>query len=94
MFSLPGGVRFSPNFLCPGSQGFELEKFSAVLKEKCRNSRFVLKKLDLRQLEKQVFLCCFISIFAKVVDVYCIFDNIDHFWSLSGHPRVTLLMYM
>ena len=48
-----------------------------------------------RQLEKQVFLCCFISTFAKAVDVYCIFNIIDHFRpfrSLSGHPWVTLLM--
>ena len=48
-----------------------------------------------RQLEKQVFLCCFISFFAKPVDVHCIFNNIDYFRpfrSLSGHPRVTLLM--
>ena len=40
------GVRFSPNFLCPGGQGFKLEKFSAVLKEKCRNSRSALRKLE------------------------------------------------
>ena len=36
-FSPHGGVWFSPNFLCPGGRGFELEKFSTVLKEKCRN---------------------------------------------------------
>ena len=27
-----------------------------------------------RQLEKQAFFCCFISMFAKAVDVYCIFN--------------------
>ena len=48
-----------------------------------------------RQLEKQVFLCCFILIFAKTVDVCCIFNNIDHlrpFQSFlikfSGHSMV------
>ena len=48
------------------------------------------------QLEKQVFLCCcIISIFAKAVDGYCIFNNIDYFrpfQSLLGHPSVSLLM--
>ena len=32
-----GRVGFSPNFLCPGGWGFELEKVSTGLKEKCRN---------------------------------------------------------
>ena len=31
------GVGFSPNFLCPEGRGFELEKFSTVLKEKYRD---------------------------------------------------------
>ena len=69
--------------------------------EICYNSeRNMQELLDLiqkswRQLEKQVFLCCFILIFAKTVDVYCIFNNIDHlrpFQSFlikfSGHSRV------
>ena len=57
------GVGFSPNFLCPGDWGFELEKFPAVLKEKGRN----------------FLICVKVYIFAKTVDVYCIFNNIDHF---------------
>ena len=40
---------------------------------------FYLFQRNRGQLEKQVFLCCFISSFAKAVDVYCIFNNIDHF---------------
>ena len=48
------------------------------------------------QLEKQVFLCCFILIFAKTADVCCIFNNIDHLQpcqllfliKFSGHSRV------
>ena len=51
---------------------------------------------DWRQLEKQVFLCCFTSFFfANPVDVHCIFNNIYHFRpfrSLSCYPRVTLLI--
>ena len=38
------GVGFSPSFLFPGARGFELEKFSTVLKEKCRNSSNCLKE--------------------------------------------------
>ena len=30
-------VGFLPNFVCPGGRGFESEKFSTVLKERCRN---------------------------------------------------------
>ena len=40
-----------------------------------------------------MFLCCFISIFAKTVDVYCIFNktifgHLGHFNKTSDHPRV------
>ena len=52
--------------------------------KKAGSSRFVSKKQE--QFEKQVFLCCFISIFAKTVEVYCIFNN-SHFDKISGHPR-------
>ena len=38
------GVGFSPNFLCPGVRSFEIEKFSAVLKEKCRNFSICFKE--------------------------------------------------
>ena len=49
-----------------------------------------------KHLEKQVFLCCFISIFAKTVDVFCIFNNKYRPFSailvilikFSSHPRV------
>ena len=47
------------------------------------------------QLEKQVFLCCFILIFAKTADVCCIFNDIDYLqpcqlflMKFSGHSRV------
>ena len=89
VFTVPR-VGFSPNFLCPEARGFESEKFSTVLKEKCRNFSICFE-----QFEKHVFLCCFISIFAKTVDVYSIFNNVDHFLpsviliKFSGHPRVT-----
>ena len=38
------GFGFSPNFLLPGGQALELEKFSAVLKEKCRNFSICFKE--------------------------------------------------
>ena len=38
------GVGFSPSFLCPGGQGYELEKFSTVLKEKCKNFSICFKE--------------------------------------------------
>ena len=54
-----------------GVRDFDSEKFSTVFKDKCRN--FSIQR-NWRQLEKQVFLCCFMSTFAKTVDVYCIFE--------------------
>ena len=44
-----------------------------------------------RQNEKQVFLCCFTSISAKTVDVYCIFNNRPFLAisiKFSGYPKV------
>ena len=38
------GVGFSPKFLCPGGRGFELEKFSTVLNEKCKNFSICFKE--------------------------------------------------
>ena len=62
------GWGFRPTFY-PGDRGFELEKFFTV----------DVFQRNMRPFEKQMFLCCFISIFAKTVDVYCIFNNIHHF---------------
>ena len=75
------GVRVWPDFLCPRDQSFELERLSTVLKEKCRKFSMSVSKKPWRKFKKQVFLCCFISIFANtcIVDVYCIFNNMDHF---------------
>ena len=78
----------------PGGLGFKIREIF------CSFDRAMQEFLDLfqrnwRQLEKQAFVCCFKSIFVKVVDVCCTFNNIDHFRSfrsLSNHPRVTLLM--
>ena len=41
--SLPGGSVFAQLSL-PGGRGFELEKFSAVLKEKCKNFSVCFKE--------------------------------------------------
>ena len=38
------GVGFSSNYLCPGGRGFELQKFSAVLNEECRNFSISFKE--------------------------------------------------
>ena len=62
------GVGFSPDFLCLGGWAFELEKFSAVFKEKMQEFLDLFQR-NWRQPEKQAFLCCCISIFAKAVDV-------------------------
>ena len=76
------GVMFSPNFLFPGDRGSESEKFSTVLKEKCRNFSVCPYW---RQLEKQVFLYNFITIFAKQkmstvsLITYTIFGHFGHF---------------
>ena len=78
VFTAPG-VGFSHNFLCLGGWDFELEKFATVLKENAGTSQFISEKPE--QFEKQVFLCCLISFFAKTVYVYCIFNNMDHFRS-------------
>ena len=72
------GVGCSPNLLCPGGRGFELEKFFHSLERKMQELLDLFQR-NWRQFEKQVFFCCFILIFAKTVDVYCIFNNLDHF---------------
>ena len=42
-YHCPGGRVFA-QVSFPGGRGFELEKFPTVLKEKCKNSSFFLKK--------------------------------------------------
>ena len=61
-----------------------LEKSPTVWKEKCRKFSIYLFQRDRGQLEKSVFLCCFMSIFAKTLDVYCIFNN-ETIFSHYGH---------
>ena len=76
----------------PGGRGFELEKFYTVLKEKCRNFSICFKETG--QLEKQVFLCCFISdsIFAKqnmstvFLITWTIFSHFGHFDKIFKSP--------
>ena len=74
------GIRFSPKFLCLGGVGFSVgESFERKMQE-----LLDLFKRNRRQLEKQMFLCCFITSLAKTVDVYCIFNNLDHFGSFRA----------
>ena len=73
-------VGFSLNFLCPGGRGFESEKFSTGFQRKMQE----LLDLFRRNCRQLVFLCCFRSIFAKTVDVYCICNNRDHFSSIRS----------
>ena len=81
----PSGRVFSQLFLCPWGQDFESDKLFTVLKEICRQELLDLIQRNRREL---VFLCCFIPMFAKTVDVYCICDNIDHFWPFHSFPEV------
>ena len=85
----PGSPRRFARSHCPGGRVFaqlSLPGVSGVwIREIFHSSeRNMPELLDLiqrnqRLFEKQVFLCCFISIFAITVDVYCIFNDIDHF---------------
>ena len=89
----PGGQVFA-QLLCPGRRGFEFEKFSAVLKEKCRNFSICFKETRGSFINK---CSCAVShhFFAKPADLHCIFYNIYHFRpfrSLSCYPSVTLLI--
>ena len=84
----PSGRVFSQLFLCPWGQDFESDKLFTVLKEICHQELLDLIQRNWRELEKHVFLCCFIPMFAKTVDVYCICNNIDHFWPFQSFPRV------
>ena len=84
------GVGFSPNFLCPAVRCFELEKFPTDLKEKCRNFSICFKETG-GSLKRQVFLCCFISIFAKTVEPtvsLITYTNSVILIKLSGPARV------
>ena len=88
----PGGQVFAQLSL-PRGRGIEFKKFFTVLKENCRSFSICFKETR-GSLKKQVFLCCFIPIFAKAVDVYCIFNNIDHFWPfLSFSCRCTFQIF-
>ena len=75
VFTALAGIGFSPSLLCPEGSGFELEKFPAVLKEKCRNFSICFKETG------PVWKAGVVSyqFFAKTIDVYCILINIDHF---------------
>ena len=87
------GVGFSANFLCLGV-GASIRQIFDSFKRKMQEFLDLFQR-NWKQFENQVFLCYFNSIFAKALDVYCIFNKIYHFRafrSLPGHPRVTLLM--
>ena len=90
------GVGFLPNFLCLRGRGSKLRNFCTVFERKIQELLDLFQR-NRRQLKRQVFLRCFISIFAKTVEVYCIFTNTYRPFSaisvilikFSGHPRVT-----
>ena len=66
-FSLSGGSGFRPTSFAPGGRGFELEKFSTVLKEQCKNFWICFKET----------VCAPVLFHIN----FCIFNNIDEFWS-------------
>ena len=72
------GVGFLPNNLCPGGRGFELEKFSTVLKEKCRNFSICFKETG-GILQSRCSCAASYQFLQKTVNVHCIFTKIDHF---------------
>ena len=83
----PGGRVFAQLSFCPGESGFRIREIFYSSKRKMRKLLDLFQRNWL-QLEKQVFLCCFISILAKTLDVYCIFDNIDRFRSFLYNFQV------
>ena len=85
----PGDPRGFARSHCLGGLGVEIlnqRNFLQFSKTSAGTSR--LFQRNLRQLEKQVFLCCFMPTFAKTVHVYCIFDNIDHFGHLDHFDKI------
>ena len=71
-----------------GVRDFESEKFSTVFKDKCRNFSICFKETGGSLKSRYLFLCCFMSTFAKTVDVCCIFDNVDHFGHLDHFDKI------
>ena len=69
MFSLPRG-------LGEGGRGVELDKISYCFEKKMQE----LLDLFQRNWSNLKSRCCFMSIFAKTVDVNCIISNIDQLW--------------
>ena len=57
------GVVFSPNFLCPGLGVLNWRNFYSF--ERKMQELLDLFQRNRRQLEKQVFLCCFTSVFLQ-----------------------------
>ena len=87
------GLGFSFSFLCRGGgggvSGFRIREIFYSFGRKMYEALDLFQR-NWKPLENRVLLCCFMPIFAKAVDDYCIFNNIDHlrqFRSLSGHPR-------
>ena len=88
-FSLPGGRVFAQLSL-PGGSGFRIREIFDSFERKMQELLELFQR-HRRQLEKQVFLSCVISIFAKTVDVCCTLITqtiFGHFDKFSGHPRV------
>ena len=78
-YHCPGG-RVLAQLSLPGESGFSIREIFYSSSRKMQELLNLIQR-DRRQFEKQVFLCCFISIFAKTADVYYIFGDIDRFLS-------------
>ena len=92
MFPLPGGSGFRPTFFALGVGGFELEKFSTVLKEKCWNFSICFKETGGSL--KSRCSCAFDNNFCKNISTVSLITY-RHFSAISvvlikfsGHPRV------
>ena len=76
----PEGRLFAQLSFCSGDQGFELEKFSTVPKEKFGNFSICFKESG-GSLKSRCSCAVSYQFLQKHIDVYCIFDNIDRFRS-------------
>ena len=79
-------VGFSPNCLCSGGLGFELEKFRTVLKEKCRD--FTICFEETRGSLKRRCSCAVSCKFLQKQWIRPLSAIMVILIKFSGHPRV------
>ena len=83
----PGDPRGFARSHCLRVRDFELEKFSIVFKDKCRNFSICFQETG-GSLKSGCSCAVSCQRFAKPVDVYRIVDNIDHFGHLDHFDKI------